>query len=905
MSIMQKLIALLLLPSCFFSVLAAPPTQAPTDHMAAHWVTPSQLLLPPESELKGWILYSGDTPEQSTSLVKGQGLAKVKPGYLHLKHWQPLTINLPQRRIKQWLTGGIYVYNTITKSHHQVQTAWLLDELYTSAPNDANEYTKLGASLTADGTQFALWAPTAKAINVAVFNADKSFKTKIEMNNDRATGIWSVQSTKVNMLDYYHYEITAFHPSIQQTITTTVTDPYSLSLSINSQYSQVIDLNHATTQPDGWNSQARPALSAPEKQIIYELHVGDFSGTDGSVSQQYRGSYEAFSETQSHGYKHLQSLAEAGLNTIHLLPVFDIATINEDRKQRLHLDDSLTTLCRLMPDVELCRDDSYSQNQQLTVSQYLQQMSVNSADAQALIEQIRAVDDYNWGYDPLHYTVPEGSYSHTPEGSERIVSFRTMVQALHRMGFRVVMDVVYNHTHSSGLHKHSILDKIVPGYYQRLHPLTGQVEQSTCCANTATERAMMAKLMTDSLQVWARDYAIDGFRFDLMGHQPKATMLAARQAVQRIDKDNYFYGEGWNFGEVANDQRFVQASQLNLSNTEIGTFSDRLRDAIRGPGFNISGHAIRANQGIGNGLMTMPNEAQDNTAIARHDNAWALLATGLAGNLKTFQWYQNGKQQTGHQIPYGDAPAAYAEDPADTIHYVSKHDNQTLWDNHQYRLPFDTTIQQRLRIHAQSLSFPLISQGIPFLHMGSELARSKSFLRDSYDYGHWFNAVDFSYTDNNYHKGLPPAAKDQNNWSLIRQVIDNNAGNDDVKPEHIVWLNGVFQDWLRIRTSSPLFSLTSAEAIHDSVKVTQHPKKLGAMTLLLDDSQHNDDARWQKIAVLINTQPEPVVFKLTMGWGLHPVQRNGHDRVLNTISVTDGNVTVPGFTNLVLVKAAR
>ena len=176
--------------------------------------------------------------------------------------------------------------------------------------------------------------------------------------------------------------------------------------------------------------------------------------------------------------------------------------------------------------------------------------------AQQIVSELREFDDYNWGYDPYHYTVPEGSYAVNPKGISRLVEFREMVQSIHSLGFRVIMDVVYNHTHQAGLEPNAVLDKIVPNYYHRLDPITAAIEQSTCCDNTAIERVMMAKLMTDSLVVWARDYKIDGFRFDLMGHQTKDAMLVAREAVRAVDPDTYFYGEGWNFGEVANNQSF-------------------------------------------------------------------------------------------------------------------------------------------------------------------------------------------------------------------------------------------------------------------------------------------------------------------------------------------------------------
>ena len=179
-----------------------------------------------------------------------------------------------------------------------------------------------------------------------------------------------------------------------------------------------------------------------------------------------------------------------------------------------------------------------------------------------------------------------------PEGTPRTPQFRRMVQGLNGAGLRVVIDVVYNHTPAAGQDPKSILDRVVPGYYQRLNPATGQVETSTCCSNTATEHAMMEKLMIDSVVTWAKEYKLDGFRFDLMGHQPKSAMENLRRALDKLTlakdgvdgKSIYLYGEGWNFGEVANNARFVQASQLEMAGTGIGTFNDRLRDAVRGGG---------------------------------------------------------------------------------------------------------------------------------------------------------------------------------------------------------------------------------------------------------------------------------------------------------------------------------
>ena len=212
-----------------------------------------------------------------------------------------------------------------------------------------------------------------------------------------------------------------------------------------------------------------------------------------------------------------------------------------------------------------------------------------------------------------------------------------MVKGINRAGLRVVMDVVYNHTPASGQDPKSILDRIVPGYYHRLSP-TGAVETSTCCANTATEHRMMEKLMVESVVTWAREYKVDGFRFDLMGHHSKANMLNVRRALDKLDRAHLLYGEGWNFGEVANDARFVQATQPNMAGTGIGTFSDRLRDAVRGGGPFDEDPRI---QGFASGLFTDPNGAPVN-GTPDEQRARLLLyqdqiKVGLAGNLRDYR----------------------------------------------------------------------------------------------------------------------------------------------------------------------------------------------------------------------------------------------------------------------------
>jgi pullulanase-type alpha-1,6-glucosidase len=460
-----------------------------------------------------------------------------------------------------------------------------------------------------------------------------------------------------------------------------------------------------------------------------------------------------------------------------------------------------------------------------------------------------------------------------------------------------------------------VLDKIVPQYYHRLDPISGKVEQSTCCDNTATERVMMGKLMTDSLVVWARDYKIDGFRFDLMGHQPKDLMLASREAVRLVDNDTYFYGEGWNFGEVASNSQFVQASQLELGGSEIGTFTDRLRDAVRGGGNNT-----RDSQGIGNGLLTFANDKQlDKQAMVTDYNLrMDQLRVGLAGNLINFPLRTlDNKQVLGKDIPYGDQPTGYALDPADTINYVSKHDNQTLWDNSQYRLAYSVSTEQRVRMHVQSLSFALFAQGIPFIHMGSEFMRSKSFLRDSYDYGDWFNRVDFSKQSNFYNVGLPPAEKDANNWPLIETVLAGHQGRDYVQAKHIQQSNDAFIDLLSVRMSSPLFRLTDQDSIIKKVSFlnSEHltsdnnsSHQSGLLVMKIDDTQGQlVDNQYRSIVVIFNTSSKAQTFSsdklVTNNFQLHPIQQQGADLVTKQSSVQANGFTVPALTSAVFVAA--
>src|SRR5215213_4997759 len=307
----------------------------------------------------------------------------------------------------------------------------------------------------------------------------------------------------------------------------------------------------------------------------------------------------------------------------------------------------------------------------------------------------------------------------------RIVEFREMVQSLNQSGLRVVMDVVYNHTNASGQSENSVLDRLVPGYYHRLNA-EGAVEKSTCCENTATEHTMMRKLMVDSVVTWAKEYKVDGFRFDLMGHHMLEDMKAVRAALDALtlEKDGvdgksiYIYGEGWDFGEVANNGRGRNATQLNIAGIGIGVFNDRLRDAVRGGNpFNDP-----RQQGFATGLVfannTNETRAAEQQQTQLNDYAdWIRL--GLAGNLASYELPRvDGSTMPGNEISYNGVPAGYTADPQENIVYVSAHDNQTLFDAIQAKASSEATITDRVRINNFALSIVMLSQGVPFFHAG-------------------------------------------------------------------------------------------------------------------------------------------------------------------------------------------
>ncbi|KAK4406305.1 Pullulanase 1, chloroplastic [Sesamum angolense] len=661
-----------------------------------------------------------------------------------------------------------------------------------------------------------LWAPTAQDVNVLIYSEPEGGDPLDFIELEESHGVWSTKGPVTWEGCYYVYEVTVYHPSTLRIEKCIANDPYARGLSADGRRTLIVNVDSETEKPKAWDNlvDEKPNLLSFSDISIYELHVRDFSASDNTVPSDFRGGYLAFTLPASAGMLHLKKLSGAGITHIHLLPTFQFAGVDDKKDKWQHVDIFVTVQYKLNALAAVL----------ITQTRYamLESFPPDSEEQQACITAIQNADGYNWGYNPVLWGVPKGSYASNPNGSCRIIEFRKMVQALNHIGLRVVLDVVYNHLHASGPHDdYSVLDKIVPGYYLRRN-LDGFIEHSTCINNTASEHSMVERLIIDDLLHWAVNYKVDGFRFDLMGHIMKRTMVKARSALQSLSKHNdgvdgsriYIYGEGWDFGEVAKNGRGVNASQFNLSETGIGSFNDRIRDAMLGG--SPFGHPLQ--QGFITGLSLEPNDHDhDHGSKSTVDHMLAVLKdhiqVGMAANLKDFVLTNHeGQEVKGCEISMHDgAPVAYALSPIEIVNYVSAHDNETLFDIVSLKTPLNISVDARCRMNHLATSIIALSQGIPFFHAGDEILRSKSLDRDSYNSGDWFNRLDFSYNSNNWAVGLPPKEKNERNWPLMKTRLADPA----FKPQrtHILAALENFCSFISIRYSSPLFRLDTAKAV--------------------------------------------------------------------------------------------
>jgi pullulanase len=839
-------------------------TAAPTDARAV-WLNRQLIRWPgADAQARFWLLHSargqivalpGQAPRGADGAIPLQTSSEpeeLRARYKWLGAGPTLTLgsaDLP--RLPQLHRGQLLLVQTDTEGRVQqataLQAAGALDDLYARA----EQLPDLGATPRAAHTRFVLWAPTAQRVALCL-HAPREGRAQrlVPMVRQAATGAWTAQLPQDLSGHTYTYLVDVFVRGVG-VVRNRVTDPYALSLNTNSQRTWIGRLDHPSLQPPGWNRTPHPQrVQASTDQVIYELHVRDFSVGDATVPAAHQGKYLAFTHAGSNGMKHLQAMAAAGLTDVHLLPVFDLATVPEAG-------------CTTPDPVALARHAPDSDAQQAAV------MAATAGDC------------YNWGYDPLHFTAPEGSFATDAEdGATRVLEFRRMVQALHAAGLRVGMDVVYNHTSASGQKQHSVLDRIVPGYYQRLNA-KGQVETSTCCDNTATEHRMMAKLMIDSAVVWARDHRIDSFRFDLMGHQPRAAMEQLQQAVNRATgRTIHLLGEGWNFGEIAGGARFVQASQLSLNGSGIGSFSDRGRDAARGGGCCDNPEQTLQRQGWLNGLHFDPNGHAASGAGANAQDllrAVDLVRVGLAGTLRSYRMTtHDGQERALADIDYAGQPAGFASQPGEVVNYVENHDNQTLFDIHTLKLPLATSREDRARVQVLGLALTAFSQGVAYFHAGVDILRSKSGDRNSYDSGDWFNRMDWTYQDNFWGTGLPPKGENAGFWPLLKPRLADPALKP--APADIAFTRDAFRDLLKIRASSTLLRLRSASEVQRRLRFhNTGPGQEPTVVVGQLDGRGLPGAGFAELLYAVNTAPQAHTLVLTAlrgrAYRLHPVHQ--------------------------------
>jgi pullulanase len=523
-----------------------------------------------------------------------------------------------------------------------------------------------------DKTAFRLWAPTASEVVLNLYSAGvgTNLIEGIAMTKDKK-GTWFTEKLGDLNGTYYTYTVTV-DDSAKEAV-----DPYAKAVGVNGDRGMVIDLS--TTNPAGFATEAKPAFVNPTDAVIYELHIRDFS-SDASSGMVNKGKYLAFTESGTSspsgvatGIDHLVDL---GITHVHLLPSFDYASVDETK----------------------------------------------------LINK-----QFNWGYDPENYNVPEGSYSTNPQkGEVRINEYKQMVQALHKNGLRVVMDVVYNHTAASA---DSNLNKIVPGYYYRMND-DGSFSNASGCGNeTASERAMMRKFIVDSVVYWASEYHVDGFRFDLMGIHDIETMNELRAALNKVDPTILVYGEGWTGGaSTLPDSERVLKANMSSVDAGIAAFSDDIRDGIKGSVFTAT------DQGFVSGKIGMEES----------------IKFGVVASTQHLQVDYS-------QVNYSKAP--WATEPTQTISYASAHDNMTLWDKIATSNAADTE-EDRIKMNLLSSAIVLTSQGTPFFQAGEEFLRSKPvdgtgtvFDENSYKSPDAINSLKWDSINNydevyNYYKGL-------------------------------------------------------------------------------------------------------------------------------------------------------
>lgn len=590
----------------------------------------------------------------------------------------------------------------------------------------------LGLQWSPKQSVFKIWAPTAKHVELRLYkDAVVTVPEQALALKAASNGVWSI-TVPGNLLGQQY----TFRINYQGQWLDEVTDPYAKAVGINGKRAMVVDLK--ATNPVGWNTDKAPVLKNATDAIVYELHVRDASIAV-NAGIRHKGQFLGLTEkgtTNTAGLPTgLDHLKELGITHIHLLPSFDYNSVDETQPGK---------------------------------------------------------PQYNWGYDPLNYNVPEGSYAtNAADGITRIREFKQLVQTFHQNGLSVIMDVVYNHT---ALTEKSNFNQLVPGYYYRQKQDGAFSDASACGNETASDRPMMQKFILESLVYWVKEYHVDGFRFDLMGIHDIATMNLIAAELRKIKPGILLYGEGWTAGAspLPENQRAVKANAAQLKG--VAVFSDDLRDGIKGSVFDIN------DRGFASGKPGMEESIKFGiTAACQHP------------------------QVDYSKVNYSKAP--YAASPANTISYCECHDNNVLWDKLALSVK-EATEAERKQMHQLALSIVLTSQGISFLHAGTEFLRSKKNIENSYNAPDSINAIDWD---------LKTAHKDV--FDYVKALI-------------------------AMRRAHPAFRLTTAQQIAQLIRFeTNLPSQVIAYTI--NGAAVKDS--WKKVYVAFNGSDQPQTVVLPNG----------------------------------------
>ena len=516
----------------------------------------------------------------------------------------------------------------------------------------------LGLTYSPKAATFKIWAPTATAARLNLYKSDMGGNAIRTINMSKGeNGVWQITVPENLKNNYYTFQV-----NINNTWSEEVVDPYAKACGTNGLRAQVIDLKE--TNPVGWDQDKSPNFSSSNKQtdaIIYELHVRDAS-IHASSGIKNKGKFLGLAEVgtknsagQSTGLSHIKEL---GVTHVHLLPFYDYNSVDETK----------------------------------------------------------AAVQYNWGYDPVNYNIPEGSYSTNPaDGKVRIKELKELIKTMHSSGLRIIMDVVYNHT---ALTKNSNFNTLVPDYYYRKRADGSFSDASSCGNETASDNAMFQKFMIESVVYWVKEYHIDGFRFDLMGIHDIETMNLISDTLHKIKPSIVLYGEGWTSSSspLPDDKRALKKNAAKLNG--IAVFSDDMRDGIKGSVFNIN------DRGFATGQI-------ENSESVK----FGIVAAGKHPQINY------------SKVNYSKEP--YTAGPAGLINYADCHDNNILWD--KIELSFkEASVAERTKMHELAYAIVLTAQGASFLHAGTEFLRTKNGVENSFDKGDVVNGINWDLkTQNN------------------------------------------------------------------------------------------------------------------------------------------------------------